>query len=53
MKEHKLLYGGKIKPEPFKRNFIRFRTPTVIDIFSRKVLIHMLKAKYQKRAMYW
>ena len=27
MKEHKLLYGGKIRPEPFKRNFIRFRTP--------------------------
>ena len=23
MKEHKLLYGGRIKPEPFKRDFIR------------------------------
>jgi putative transposase len=23
MKLHKLLYGGKIRPEPFKRNFIR------------------------------
>lgn len=76
MKEHKLLYGGRIKPEPFKRNFIRFRTPgaqrplqylsmdikyvhvhgwrrnvfllTVIDIYSRKVLIHMLKASIKK-----
>jgi hypothetical protein len=27
MKEHKLLYGGKIRPEPFKRDFIRFRSP--------------------------
>ena len=76
MKEHKLLYGGKIRPEPFKRNFIRFRTPgaerplqylsmdikyvhvhgwrrnvfllTVMDIYSRKVLIHMLKASIKK-----
>jgi putative transposase len=76
MKEHRLLYGGKIRPEPFKRNFIRFRTPeavrplqylsmdikyvyihgwgrnvlllTVIDIFSRKVLIHMLRANIKK-----
>jgi len=76
MKEHKLLYGGRIKPEPFKRNFIRFRTPgtdrplqylsmdikyvhihgwrknvfllTVMDIYSRKVLIHMLKASIKK-----
>ncbi|HUC81234.1 MAG TPA: IS3 family transposase [Flavisolibacter sp.] len=76
MKEHKLLYGGRIRPEPFKRNFIRFRTPgaekplqylsmdikyvhvhgwrrnvfllTVMDIYSRKVLIHMLKASIKK-----
>jgi len=76
MKEHKLLFGGRIRPEPFKRNFIRFRTPgaerplqylsmdikyvhihgwrrnvyllTVIDIYSRKVLIHMLKASIKK-----
>lgn len=76
MKEHKLLYGGKIRPEPFKRNFIRFRSPeaqrplqylsmdikyvhihgwrrnvfllTVMDIYSRKVLIHMLKASIKK-----
>jgi hypothetical protein len=27
MKEHKLLYGGRIRPEPFKQDFIRFRTP--------------------------
>ena len=26
MKDHKLLYGAKIRVEPFKRNFIRFRT---------------------------
>ncbi len=76
MKEHKLLYGGRIRPEPFKRNFIRFRTPvadrplqylsmdikyvyihgsgrnalllTVIDIYSRKVLVHMLKSSIKK-----
>ena len=76
MKEHKLLYGGKIRPEPFKRNFIRFRTPgaekplqylsmdikyvqihgwrrnvyllTIMDIYSRKVLIHMLKVSIKK-----
>jgi putative transposase len=76
MKEHKLLYGGRIRPEPFKRNFIRYRTPdaerplqylsmdikyvhihgwrrnvfllTVMDIYSRKVLIHMLKASIKK-----
>lgn len=76
MKERKLLYGGKIRPEPFKRDFIRFRTPgaerplqylsmdikyvyihewkrnvyllTVMDIYSRKVLIHMLKASIKK-----
>lgn len=76
MKEHKLLYGGKISPEPFKRDFIRFRTPgaerplqylsmdikyvhihgwrrnvyllTVMDIYSRKVLIHMLRQSIKK-----
>ena len=76
MKEHKLLYGGRIRPEPFKRNFIRFRTPgaekplqylsmdikyvhihgwrrnvyllTVMDIYSRKVLIHMLRQNIKK-----
>lgn len=76
MQEHKLLYGGRIRPEPFKRNFIRYRTPgaerplqylsmdikyvhihgwrrnvfllTVMDIYSRKVLIHMLKASIKK-----
>ena len=76
MKEHKLLYGGRIRPAPFKRNFIRYRTPgaerplqylsmdikyvhihgwsrnvfllTVMDIYSRKVLIHMLKASIKK-----
>jgi hypothetical protein len=76
MKEHKLLYGGKIRPEPFKRDFIRFRTPgaerplqylsmdikyvhihgwrrnvyllTVMDIYSRKVLIHMLRQSIKK-----
>lgn len=76
MKEHKLLYGGRIRPEPFKRNFIRFRSPeavrplqylsmdikfvyvhrtgknalllTVIDIYSRKVLIHMLRSSIKK-----
>ena len=76
MKEHKLLYSGRIRPAPFKRNFIRYRTPgaerplqylsmdikyvhihgwsrnvfllTVMDIYSRKVLIHMLKASIKK-----
>ena len=76
MKEHKLLFGGRIRPEPFKRNFIRYRTPgaerplqylsmdikyvhihgwrrnvfllTVMDIYSRKVLIHMIKASIKK-----
>ena len=76
MKEHKLLYGGRIRPEPFKRNFIRFRTPvatrplqylsmdikyvhihgsgrnalllTVMDIYSRKVLIHLLRNSIKK-----
>lgn len=76
MKEHRLLYGGRIRPEPFKRNFIRFRSLcperplqylsmdikyvhvqgwgrnalllTVMDIYSRKVLIHMLKPGIKK-----
>ena len=76
MKQSRLLYGGRIRPVPFKRNFIRFRTPlacrplqylsmdikyvhihgtgrnalllTVIDIYSRKVLIHMLKYSIKK-----
>jgi transposase InsO family protein len=76
MKESRLLYGGRIRPVPFKRNFIRFRsiTPdrplqylamdikyvhvhgtgrnalllTVIDIYSRRVLIHMLKNSIKK-----
>ena len=76
MKESRLLYGGRIRPEPFKRNFIRFRTVaadrplqylsmdikyvhvhgtgrnalllTVIDIYSRKVLIHMLRNNIKK-----
>jgi putative transposase len=76
MKQSRLLYGGRIRPEPFKRDFIRFRslTPerplqylsmdikyvhvhgtgrnalllTVIDIYSRKVLIHMLRNSIKK-----
>lgn len=76
MKENHLLYGARIRPEPFKRNFIRFRSPgaerplqylsmdikyvhihgwrrnvfllTVMDIYSRKVLIHMLKQSIKK-----
>jgi len=76
MKEHKLLYGGKIRVEPFKRNFIRFRTLkpdyplqylsmdikyvhvhgsarnalllTVIDVYTRKVLIHTLRFSIKK-----
>ena len=27
MKEHKLLFGGRIRPEAFKRDFIRLRSP--------------------------
>jgi putative transposase len=27
MNEHKLLYGGRIRPEPFKQDLIRFRSP--------------------------
>lgn len=76
MKESRLLYGGRIRPLPFKRNFIRFRSIrpdrplqylamdikyvhvhgtgrnalllTVIDIYSRKVLIHMLRHSIKK-----
>ena len=76
MKANRLLYGGQIRPAPFKRNFIRFRSLvpdrplqylsmdikyvhvqgtgrnvlllTVIDIYSRKVLIHMLRNSIKK-----
>lgn len=76
MKEQKLLYGGRIRPEPFKRDFIHFRSPgaerplqylsmdikyvhihgwnrniyllTVMDIYSRKVLIHMCRQSIKK-----
>jgi transposase InsO family protein len=76
MKENHLLYGSKIRSQPFKRDFIRFRTPaaerplqylsmdikyvhihgwrrnvfllTVMDIYSRKVLIHMLRSSIKK-----
>lgn len=76
MKEHRLLYGARIRPAKFKRDFIRFRslTPerplqylamdikyvhihatgrnalllTVIDIYSRKVLIHILRHSIKK-----
>lgn len=76
MKQSHLLYGGRIRPVSFKRDFIRFRslTPerplqylsmdikyvhvhgtgrnalllTVIDIYSRKVLIHMLRNSIKK-----
>lgn len=76
MKDHKLLYGGKIRVAPFKRDFIHLRSPeaarplqylsmdikyvlihgwkrnvlllTVMDICTRKVLIHMLKASIKK-----
>ena len=76
MKEHRILYGGKIKPQPFQREFIRLRNPraesplqylsmdikyvyihgwrtnvfllTVMDIYSRKVLIHMLRKSIKK-----
>ena len=76
MKEHRLLYGSRIRPEPFKRNFIRFRSLqpdrplqylsmdikyvhvqgtgrnvlllTVMDIYSRKVLIHMMRHSIKK-----
>jgi putative transposase len=76
MKEHKLLYGSRIRVMPFKRNFIRFRSLcperplqylsmdikyvhvhgtgrnalllTIMDIYSRKVLIHMLRSNIKK-----
>ena len=76
MKEHRLLYGSRIRPRPFKRNFIRFRSVqperplqylsmdikyvhvhgtgrnalllTVMDIYSRKVLIHMMRTNIKK-----
>ena len=76
MKENQLLYGVRIRPAPFKRNFIRFRTLcperplqylsmdikyvhvhgsgrnalllTVMDIYSRKVLIHILRHSIKK-----
>jgi hypothetical protein len=72
MKESRLLYGARIRPMPFKRDFIRLRSLkperplqylsmdikyvyvhgtgrnilllTVIDIYSRKVLIYLLLA---------
>ena len=76
MKEAKLLYGARIRPIPFKRNFIRFRSLkpqrplqylamdikyvhihgtgrnalllTVIDVYSRKVLIYQLRSHIRK-----
>lgn len=76
MKENHLLYSARIRPQPFKRDFIRFRSPgverplqylsmdikyvhihgwrrnvfllTVMDIYSRKVLIHMLRQSIKK-----
>ena len=76
MKEARLLYGARIRPLPFKRNFIRFwslkpERPlqylamdikyvhihgtgrnvlllTVIDIYSRKVLIYQLRSHIRK-----
>ncbi|WP_205686052.1 IS3 family transposase [Chitinophaga costaii] len=76
MKESKLLYGSRIRPIPFKRDFIRFRSLqperplqylsmdikyvyihgtgrnvlllTVIDIYSRKVLIYLLRSHIKK-----
>jgi putative transposase len=76
MKENHLLYGARIRPKPFKRDFIRFRTLkpvrplqylsmdikyvhihgtgrnalllTVIDIYSRKELIHILRYSIKK-----
>jgi transposase InsO family protein len=76
MKEARLLYGARIRPLPFKRNFIRFRSLkperplqylamdikyvyihgtgrnvlllTVIDIYSRKVLIYQLRSHIRK-----
>jgi putative transposase len=75
MKEYRLLYGSRIRPEPLKRNFIRFRSLqpdrplqylsmdikyvhvhggrnalllTVMDIYSHKVLIHMMRRSIKK-----
>ncbi len=76
MKEARLLYGARIRPLPFKRNFIRFRSLkparplqylamdikyvyihgtgrnvlllTVIDVYSRKVLIYQLRSHIRK-----
>jgi len=76
MKEARLLYGARIRPTPFKRNFIRFRSLkperplqylamdikyvyihgtgrnvlllTVIDVYSRKVLIYQLRSHIRK-----
>ncbi len=76
MKESRLLYGARIRPMPFKRDFIRFRSLkperplqylsmdikyvyvhgtgrnvlllTVIDIYSRKVLIYLLRSHIKK-----
>jgi putative transposase len=76
MKENNLLYGARIRPRPFKRDFIRFRTLkpvrplqylsmdtkhvhihgtgrnalllTVIDIYSRRELIHILRYSIKK-----
>jgi putative transposase len=76
MKDSKLLFGARIRPAPFKRNFIRFRAVnaerplqyltmdikyihihgtrrnalllTIMDIYSRKVLIYMLRHSIKK-----
>jgi putative transposase len=76
MKDARLLYGARIRPLPFKRDFIRFRSLkperplqylamdikyvylhgtgrnvlllTVIDIYSRKVLIYQLRSHIRK-----
>jgi putative transposase len=76
MKEARLLYGARIRPLPFKRHFIRFRSLkperplqylamdikyvyihgtgrnvlllTVIDVYSRKVLIYQLRSHIRK-----
>ncbi len=80
MKESNLLYGSRIRPEPFRRDFIRFQKPypdrplqylsmdikyvhvhgtgnalllTVMDIYGRKVLIHLAQAQHQKKEMSW
>ena len=76
MKENNLLFGARIRPKPFKRNYIRFRSVpaehplqyltmdikyvhvhgtgrnalllTIMDIYSRKVLIYMLRHHIKK-----